>query len=187
MSSRLHMQGTSSASETNHGQYLSFQMAGETYAIHILSIREIMEYEHLTRVPLIPDFIRGVMNLRGSVVPVIDLAVRFGQPPTAIDRRTCIIIVSVQDEVEGNPQLIGVLVDAVHEVLSIDPETIEPPPPFGSRVRTDFITGMARMDNHFTILLDVERVLSLEEITLLASLDTSASAGDPSAAPHAAP
>ncbi len=149
-------------------QYLTFQLSGETYAIGILSIKEILEYTTLTQVPLMPAFIRGVMNLRGAVVPVIDLAVRFGRSETAISRRTCVVIIEVT--CEDMQQYIGILVDAVHEVLAIRAADIEPPPQFGSRIRVDFISGMAKVDNRFVVLLDVEKVLSVEEMAALSSL-----------------
>ena len=155
-------------------QYLTFQLSGETYAIGILSIKEILEYTNLTQVPLMPAFIRGVMNLRGAVVPVIDLAVRFGRSETGMSRRTCIVIIEVASE--STQQYIGILVDAVHEVLAIRVNDIELPPQFGSRIRADFISGMAKVDNRFVVLLDVEKVLSVEDMAALSALN----AGDAS-------
>ena len=152
-------------------QYLTFQLSGETYAIGILSIKEILEYTTLTQVPLMPAFIRGVMNLRGAVVPVIDLAVRFGRNETGVSRRTCVVIIEVANE--EMPQYIGILVDVVHEVLAIRAADIEPPPQFGSRIRVDFISGMARVDNRFVVLLDVEKVLSVEEMATLSAMNGS--------------
>lgn len=152
-------------------QYLTFQLSGETYAIGILSIKEILEYTTLTQVPLMPAFIRGVMNLRGAVVPVIDLAVRFGRHETGVSRRTCVVIIEVANE--EMQQYIGILVDAVHEVLAIRAVDIEPPPQFGSRIRVDFISGMARVDNRFVVLLDVEKVLSVEEMATLSAMNGS--------------
>lgn len=152
-------------------QYLTFQLSGETYAIGILSIKEILEYTSLTQVPLMPAFIRGVMNLRGAVVPVIDLAVRFGRNETGISRRTCIVIIEVANE--NMQQYIGILVDAVHEVLAIRAADVEPPPQFGSRIRVDFISGMAKVDHRFVVLLDVEKVLSVDEMAALSALNGS--------------
>ncbi|XZG70951.1 chemotaxis protein CheW [Chitinibacteraceae bacterium HSL-7] len=148
-------------------QFLTFELAGEEFALGILGIREILEYEQLTEVPLMPDFVRGVMNLRGAVVPVIDLALRFGRGRTELNRRTCIVIVELVLE-EGS-QLLGILVDAVHSVLTIPPDDVEPPPAFGARLRVDFIEGMARLDGGFIILLRMSRVLSLDEMMLLAT------------------
>ena len=118
-----------------------------------------------------PAFIRGVMNLRGAVVPVIDLAVRFGRNETGVSRRTCVVIIEVANE--EMPQYIGILVDVVHEVLAIRAADIEPPPQFGSRIRVDFISGMARVDNRFVVLLDVEKVLSVEEMATLSAMNGS--------------
>ncbi|WP_081686655.1 chemotaxis protein CheW [Chitinilyticum litopenaei] len=157
--------------EPDAGQFLTFQLGNETFAIDILCIREILEYEYLTEVPLMPDFIRGVMNLRGAVVPVIDLALRFHRPRTELGRRSCVVIIEVHDEDEDRLQLIGILVDAVNEVLAINSADIEAAPQFGSKLRTDFIAGMARLDQRFIVLLNVPRVLSIEEITLLSRLD----------------
>jgi purine-binding chemotaxis protein CheW len=149
-------------------QFLTFQLAGETFAVGILRIREILEYIKLTTVPLMPPFIRGVMNLRGAVVPVIDLSLRFARDETVVNRRTCIVIIEMEHAEQC--QLIGVLVDTVHEVLAIPDSEIEPPPQFGSKIRVDFIEGMAKVDNHFVVLLNVDKVLSLEEMSLLSEL-----------------
>ncbi len=113
-------------------QYLVFSLCGETFAIGIRRIKEIIEYGHLTEVPMMPDLVRGVINLRGAVVPVVDLAVRFGRAPTAIARRTCIVIVEIEAQ-PGASHVIGVIVDAVNEVLDIPAHDIEPPPSFGAR------------------------------------------------------
>jgi len=145
------------------GQYLTFQLAGETFAIGILAIKEILEYVTLTQVPLMPYFIRGVMNLRGVGVPVIDLSLRFGHEATVIDRRTCIVI--IEELFEGQAHYIGILVDAVHEVLAIAAADIEPPPQFGGKIHADFITGMAKVDERFVVLLRVDRVLALDQTT----------------------
>jgi len=144
------------------GQFLIFSLGGEPFAIGILNIREIIEYSNLTEVPMMPEVVRGVINLRGSVVPVIDLSARFGRGRTKIQRRTCVVIVEVPGEEAG--QVVGVLVDAVNEVQDIAADQIEPPPNFGTRLRTDFIAGMCRLGTRFVIILDVRRVLSLDEL-----------------------
>ncbi len=149
-------------------QYLIFNLAGEPLAIEICHIREIIEYRHLTTVPMMPAFIRGVINLRGAVVPVVDLAARFGREKTAAGRRTCIVIVDVPGTDE--PQSLGVMVDAVSEVLEIQREAVEPAPNFGARIRSDFIDGMGRINDHFVIILDVVNVFSLEEMAAITSL-----------------
>ncbi len=148
-------------------QYLVFSLCGETFAVGIRSIKEIIEYGHLTEVPMMPELVRGVINLRGAVVPVVDLAVRFGRAPTAIARRTCIVIVEIEAAPEagaGETQVIGVIVDAVNEVLDIPALDIEPPPSFGARIRSDFIEGMGKVGGRFVILLNLSRVLSVGEL-----------------------
>lgn len=137
-------------------------LGNDAYAIGILSIKEIIEYTTMTEVPLMPACVRGVINLRGAVVPVIDLQVRFGQTPSPVTKRTCIVIVEVLGP-EGQ-QVMGVVVDAVNEVLDIDASDIEPPPAFGTRIRTDFISGMGKVRGKFVILLNVNRVLDLDDL-----------------------
>ncbi|MBS4050146.1 MAG: chemotaxis protein CheW [Methylomonas sp.] len=150
------------------GQYLTFVLGGEMYALGILNIKEIIDYGNLTEVPMMPAFVRGVINLRGSVVPVVDLAARFGKGCTKIAKRTGIVIVeTIADSEEGNQQDIGIIVDAVNEVVDISQQEIEPPPSFGTGIRPDFINGMAKRDGRFVILLNVGRVLSVEEMSNL--------------------
>ncbi|MCP9758054.1 purine-binding chemotaxis protein CheW [Aquitalea sp. S1-19] len=149
-------------------QYLTFTLRGEVFAVAILNVKEIIEYGTVTEIPMMPGFIRGVINLRGSVVPVIDLSCRFGDHATEVSRRTCIVIIELQ---EGDQrQDIGVMVDAVLEVLEIAPAEIEPAPSFGARIRTDFIQGMGKVNGKFVIILEVLRVLSVEEISMLAQV-----------------
>jgi len=147
-------------------QYLTFMLGGEAYAIGILAIKEIIEHGQTTRVPMMPQFIRGVINLRGAVVPVIDLGVRFGAGPTAIGRRTCIVIVEVQSEDET--QDVGILVDAVNEVMEIAASDIEPAPAFGADIKADFIAGMGKLGDRFVVILNPERVLCVEDMSVLA-------------------
>ena len=144
-------------------QYLVFSLCGETFAIGIRSIKEIIEYGQLTEVPMMPDLVRGVINLRGAVVPVVDLAVRFGRAPTEIARRTCIVIIEIEAQ-PGETQTIGVIVDAVNEVLDIPAHDIEPPPSFGARIRSDFIEGMGKVAGKFVILLSLRHALSVDEL-----------------------
>lgn len=150
-------------------QYLSFRLGAETFALGILSVREIIEYGGVTDVPMMPPCVRGVINLRGAVVPVIDLSARFGRAGTQVARRTCIVIVEIGAD-DGTTQTIGVMVDAVNEVLEIAAADVEPAPAFGARIRTDFIAGMGRVDGRFVVLLDVARVFSVEEIATLGAL-----------------
>ena len=149
-------------------QYLTFALGTEMFAVETLSVKEIIEYGQLTVVPMVPEFIRGVINLRGAVVPVIDLGARFGRGEKKVTRRTCIVIIEVPNE-EGT-QDIGVVVDSVSEVLEIPAGDIEPAPAFGARIRSDFIAGMGKVNGKFVILLDVGKVLSLDEIATLASV-----------------
>jgi purine-binding chemotaxis protein CheW len=148
-------------------QHLTFMLGGEMFAMGILTVKEIIEYANLTEVPMMPACIRGVINLRGAVVPVVDLAVRFGRQAAAVTKRTCIVIVEVTANAER--QVVGVVVDAVNEVLDIPATEIEPPPSFGARLRTDFIQGMGKVNNKFVILLEVNHVLALDELADVAA------------------
>lgn len=152
---------------SNGRQYLTFMLHGETFAIGILAIKEIIEYGNLTNVPMMPGFIRGVINLRGAVVPVVDLQARFGRDPAGISRRTCIVIIEV--EADGEAQDVGIMVDAVNEVLEIADSEVEQSPSFGTRIRTDFIKGMGKVNGSFVIILDLNRVLALEELAAVAA------------------
>jgi purine-binding chemotaxis protein CheW len=152
------------AVEEDH-QYLTFLLGGEMFAIAILNIKEIIEYGSLTEVPMMPGFIRGVINLRGSVVPVVDLSVRFGRNRTEVSRRTCIVIIEVANGDEKHD--IGVMVDSVSEVLEIPRSEIEPPPAFGAKIRVDFMAGMGKVAGKFVILLDADKVLSVDELSML--------------------
>ena len=155
-------------------QYLVFSLCGEAFAIGIRSIKEIIEYGQLTEVPMMPELVRGVINLRGAVVPVVDLAVRFGRAPTEVARRTCIVIIEIESQPEQT-QVIGVIVDAVTEVLDIPPQDIEPPPSFGARIRSDFIEGMGKVGGKFVILLDMGHALSIDELSdIVGSVDDAA-------------
>ena len=156
---------THHAALLENSQYLTFSLAGEMYAVGILNVKEIIEYGNLTEIPMMPSFIRGVINLRGAVVPVIDLAARFGAPPSTAQRRTCIVILEIPQE-DGKHDL-GIMVDAVSEVLEIPAAAIEPSPAFGARIRTDFIAGMGKLNNRFVIILDIQRVLSVDEMATL--------------------
>jgi purine-binding chemotaxis protein CheW len=146
-------------------QYLIFSLGGEQFAVGTLRVREIIEYGNITSVPMMPAYIRGVINLRGAVVPVIDLNARFGRSRTQASRRTCIVILEVQSD-EGTHTL-GIIVDAVSAVRQIDSANVEPAPSFGTRIRSDFIDGMAKVNGQFVILLDLGKVLSVDEISML--------------------
>lgn len=146
-------------------QYLVFPLAEDNYGLNIAYIREIIEYVELTEVPLVPDFIRGVLNLRGRVVPVIDLQCRFSGDISSIGKKSCILIVEV-DQKDGVLEM-GVLVDAVTKVVDLAADDIEPAPNFGSKIRTDFIQGMGKINNTFVVLLQVDKVLSIDELSII--------------------
>lgn len=139
-------------------QYLTFMLGSELFAIGILAIKEIIEYSELTCVPMMPECIRGVINLRGAVVPVLDLATRFGQPSSPISRRSCIII--IETSVNEQQLVVGMMVDAVNAVLEIDAAEIDAAPDFGSRIRSEFIAGIGKVRGRFVILLQIAAILS---------------------------
>ena len=147
------------------GKYLTFTMADEEYGIGILKIKEIIGMMPVTSVPQTPEFVKGVINLRGKVIPVVDLRRRFGMESIDYTDRTCIIVVEI-DASAGTVQ-IGIVVDAVSEVLTIRGEDIEETPTFGTKLNTEYILGMAKMEGGVKILLDIDRVLSAEEIASL--------------------
>lgn len=153
-------------SDSRH-QYLTFRLAEESYAVGILAVKEILECGAMTAVPMMPDYVLGVINLRGRVVPVIDLAQRFSGRRTVAGRRTCIVIVEVGPE--DSRQDMGIIVDAVSQVVDIPPAQVEPAPSLGAKLRAEFIAGMGKLDGGFIILLDIERVLSVAELDELRS------------------
>lgn len=153
-------------------QYLTFMLGGESFGIGIMAVKEIIEFGNITEVPMMPESIRGVINLRGAVVPVMDLAARFGRAPSVPGKRTCIVIVEL--ELEGERQVTGIIVDAVSAVLDIPAADIEPAPSFGTRIRGDFIGGMGKVNGKFVILLNVEQVLRLDGLPELAATDLAA-------------
>ena len=147
------------------GKYLTFTLAEEEYGIGILKIKEIIGMMSITSVPRTPDFVKGVINLRGQVIPVVDLRRRFGMDEIDYTERTCIIVVEIEGEI--GTIMIGIVVDSVSEVLNIKGEDIEPAPTFGARLNTDYILGMAKMGGGVKILLDIDKVLSSEEVMIL--------------------
>jgi purine-binding chemotaxis protein CheW len=149
-------------------QYLIFSLGGELFAVGTLRVREIIEYGNVTAVPMMPAFIRGVINLRGAVVPVIDLNARFGRAKTDISRRTCIVILEVHSDEATH--VLSIIVDAVSAVRHIDSHNIEPSPSFGTHIRADFIDGMAKVNDSFVILLDLGKVLSMDEISMISGM-----------------
>jgi purine-binding chemotaxis protein CheW len=152
-------------SQRKEGKYLTFSLAGEEYGIGILQVKEIIGMITITPIPQTPPHVKGVINLRGKVIPVIDLRLKFGMHPMEYTERTCIIVIEVSREV--GYILIGILVDSVSEVLNIKGADIEDTPNFGSRLNTDFILGMAKAGNAIKILLDIDRVMNAEEVAAL--------------------
>ena len=153
-------------------QYLTFTLAEETFAIEIVKVREVIDYVHVTRVPRMPAFLRGVINLRGSVVPVIDLRLILGMDCIEKTRDTCVIIAEVR--MDGEPLHLGMLADSVQEVIDIDPSQIDPPPKLGSMLNTDFIRGMGKREEGFFIILNIDRVLSSDEMASIESAKNTA-------------
>jgi purine-binding chemotaxis protein CheW len=157
------------------GQFLTFSIGGERYAVGILRVREILPYEIPTRVPTTPSWVRGVMNLRGSVVPVVDLAVKFSLHETALTPTTCIVIV---ETILGERRAVmGLMVDAVDQVVDLSPTDIEPPP-FGAMIRVDYLLGVAPIKPGSALLLDIDRVLSADGLLAATSVATAVADAD---------
>lgn len=146
-------------------QYLTFRIGHEHYGLELSQTREIIEYSGITEVPLMPNFLRGVINLRGEVVPVIDLAVRLGRKPIEVQKRTCIIVVELTNNEQNH--VLGLLADAVSEVIEMDEDNIEDAPSFGANIRAEFIHGIAKRDDEFVVLLDANNTLSIRELAHL--------------------
>jgi len=153
-------------------QYLTFLLANEEYAIGILKVKEIIEYDTVTTVPKTPRWVRGVINLRGAVVPVVDLSIKFGLELTPVAKTTCIVIVETQFESQNTT--IGIIVDAVSQVMELASEDLQPVPEFGTRVKVDYLLGMAQLGKKFALLLDVDKVLSTDELLHLTGVASSA-------------
>ena len=143
-------------------QYLTFKLQDEIFALDISTVREVLDFTTVTKVPRTPDFMRGVINLRGSVVPVIDLRLKFGMTVTEKTVNTCVIIVEVK--VDNETVILGVLADSVQEVMDLDADHIEPAPRIGTHLRTDFIKGMGKHNDQFVIILDIDQVFSSDEL-----------------------
>ncbi|MCW0391081.1 chemotaxis protein CheW [Xanthomonas sacchari] len=159
----------SDAGDLATDQFLTFLLGKEMFGVGILGIKEIIEYRTPTDVPMMPPALRGVINLRGAVVPVVDLQQRFGRAPSEISKRTCIVIIEVTSGEER--QVLGLLVDAVSEVLEIATADIAPPPAFGTGIRRDFIHGMGKVGERFVILLAADAVLAPQEFASMTALD----------------
>lgn len=145
-------------------QYLTFYLNEEIFALNIIKIREVLEFDQVTTVPRTPDFVRGVINLRGEVVPVMDLHLKFGMASTEKTVNTCIIIVEVS--LDNNPVILGVLADSVQEVLEIEPKMIDPAPNIGMNINSDYILGMGKKDDYFIIILNIDKVFTSHELAV---------------------
>ncbi len=152
------------------GQYLTFGLGDEIFALDVAQVREVLDLITITKVPRAPEFMRGVINVRGSVVPVVDLRLKFGLPKTETGMDTRIIVMDLF--LDGETAVIGALADAVHEVMELNSTLIEPPPKIGMRWRTEFIQGIGKHDGQFIIILDIDRVFSTDELALIESNDT---------------
>ncbi len=152
---------------SNANQYLTFTLDEEQYAISVAKVREVLEYTKITKLPRTADFMKGIINLRGAGVPVIDLRLKFGLPQTSVTKDTSIIVMDVEGK-DGDV-VVGALADAVHEVVDIEDEDIEPAPRFGTRLAAEFIKGVGKKDDLFIIILDIDLIFNAEEITFLAA------------------
>ncbi len=148
-------------------QYLTFKLSEEVFGVDVAQVREILDFVKITKVPQTPDFMCGVINLRGSVVPVVDMNLKFGMSKTEKTVNTCIVVVEVN--LDGNTTIIGALVDSVQEVFEIESQNIEPAPRIGTRLKTDFIKGMGKQADRFIIILDIDKVFTTEELELVQS------------------
>jgi purine-binding chemotaxis protein CheW len=150
-------------------QYLTFKLQDEIFALDISTVREVLDFTTVTRVPRTPDFMRGVINLRGSVVPVIDFRLKFGMTATEKTVNTCVIIAEVK--VDNESVILGVLADSVQEVMDLENDQIEPAPRIGTHLKTDFIKGMGKHNDRFLMLLDIDKVFSPDELSDLQNTD----------------
>jgi purine-binding chemotaxis protein CheW len=151
-------------------QYLTFFLAEEEYAVSIQRVKEIIEYTTVTRVPKVPLWVRGVINLRGNVVPVVDLSLRFGLEQRAVTKTTCVVIVEVEQDAER--MVMGVIADAVNQVIELTSSDIEEPPAFGTAVRLEYLSGMAKLGKKFALILNIDRVLSASELLAVSTLQS---------------
>lgn len=150
---------------TTTNQYLTFGLSSEIFAVEVGKVREILDYTAITKVPRTPDFMRGVINVRGSVVPVVDLRLKFGMTETERTLGTCIIVMEI--DVDGETIILGALADSVQEVIELEPEQIEPAPKIGAIVRNELIRGMGKTDKGFIMILDIDAVFGNDELCLV--------------------
>jgi len=147
---------------TETRQYLTFKLDHEVFALDVATVREVLDFTTVTKIPRTPEFMRGVINLRGSVVPVVDLRLAFGMSATEKTVNTCIVVVEVS--LEGDTAIMGALADSVEEVIDLEPEQIQPAPRIGTSIKTDFIRGMGKRDSNFLMILDIDRVFSADQL-----------------------
>lgn len=157
---------------TDVRQYLTFKLAGEVFALDVGKVREILDYTNITKVPQTPEFMKGVINLRGSVVPVVDMRLKFAISPQEKTVDTCIIVVEIT--IDGEATVLGALVDSVQEVFELEPSQIEPAPRIGTKLRTEFILGMGKRDDQFVIILDIDKVFSSDDMAMVQSMTETA-------------
>ena len=157
-------------------QYLTFKLDDEVFALDISKVREVLDFTKVTKVPRTPEFMRGVINLRGSVVPVVDLRLKFGMSQTERKVNTCIIIVEVT--VDTETAVLGALADSVQEVLDLEPKDIEPAPRIGTRLNTEFINGMGKQGNNFIIILDIDKIFSSGDLAMVNTTRVQGGAGE---------
>ena len=155
---------------TQTTQYLTFKLAEEVFALDVAKVREILDFTTVTKVPQTPDFMRGVINLRGSVVPVMDLRLKFGMSATEKTVNTCVVVVEMV--VDGEPMVLGVLSDSVQEVIDLEPEQIEPAPRIGTKLNTEFILGMGKHNDQFMMILDIDKVFTEGEKEAIRSVES---------------
>jgi purine-binding chemotaxis protein CheW len=154
---------------TKTRQYLTFRLGGEIFATDVSKVREVLDFTTITKIPRTPDFMSGVINLRGNVVPVVDLRLCFEMTRTEKTVNTCIVVMEML--VEGEPTIIGALADSVEEVIDLEPDQIQPAPKIGTQIRTDFIKGMGKRDSQFIMILDIDRIFSAEELSAVPGFD----------------
>jgi len=153
---------------TETTQYLTFKLEEEVFALDIAKVREVLDFTTVTKVPRTPEYMRGVINLRGNVVPVVDMRLKFGMPITEKTVNTCVIITEVS--VEGETTVLGAMADSVQEVLDLEPEQIEPPPRIGTKLNTEFIKGMGKRDDQFIMILDIDEIFTASELAAVQGL-----------------
>ena len=155
--------------ETTTRQYLTFKLGEELFALDVIQVREVLDVTAITKVPRAADFMRGVINVRGNVVPVADLRLKFGMPPAETTLDTRIVVMEIV--IDGDTMILGALADSVHDVMDMTRDRIEPPPKIGARWNSKFIKGIGKYDDQFIIILDIDKVFSTEEVKLLADTE----------------